>query len=85
MKIIIIILIPVFIGLTTFEYELSDIEDQISAARRAYNAAVTSYNNTIQMFPTSIVAGIQKDKPSSLLEIPKSEHKEINVNQLLNP
>ena len=70
---------------TNIEYELSDIEDQISAARRAYNAAVTSYNNTIEMFPSSIIAGIRKDKPGTLLEIPKSEQKEINVNQLLNP
>lgn len=67
------------------EFGLSDIEDQISAARRAYNAAVTSYNNTIQMFPASIVAGIRKDKSGTLLEIPKSEQKEININQLLNP
>lgn len=70
---------------TNIEYELSDIEDQISAARRAYNAAVTSYNNTIEMFPASIVASIRKDKPGTLLEIPKSEQKEININQLLNP
>ena len=70
---------------TTIEYELSDIEDQISAARRAYNAAVTCYNNTIQMFPASIVARIRKDKPGTLLEIPKSDQKEININQLLNP
>ena len=70
---------------TNIEYELSDIEDQISAARRAYNAAVTSYNNTIEMFPASIVAGIRKDKLGTLLEIPKSEQKEINVNQLLSP
>ncbi len=70
---------------TTIEYELSDIEDQISAARRAYNAAVTRYNNTIQMFPASIVAGMRKDTTNELLEIPKSEQKEINVNQLLNP
>ncbi len=69
---------------TNIEHELSDIEDQISAARRAYNAAVTSYNNTIEMFPASIVAGIRKDQPGTLLEIPKAEQKEINVNQFLN-
>ncbi|MFX0558083.1 LemA family protein [Maribacter sp. CXY002] len=69
---------------TTIEFELSDIEDQIAAARRAYNAAVTSYNNTVQMFPSNIVAGIRKDQDYTLLEIPKSEQKEINVNQLLN-
>ncbi len=66
------------------QYNLTDIEDQISAARRAYNAAVTSYNNKIQMFPASIIAGIRKDKSDTLLEIPKAEQKEVNIKQLLN-
>ncbi len=66
------------------EFELSDIEDQISASRRAYNAAVTSYNNSIQMFPASIIASIRKDKIKTLLDIPKSDQKEIDINQLLN-
>lgn len=69
---------------TSIEFELSDIEGQISAARRAYNASVTSYNNTIEMFPASIIASIRKDKAHMLLEIPKSDQKEININQLLN-
>ncbi len=66
------------------QFELTDIEDHISAARRSYNAAVTSYNNNIQMFPGSIVASIRKDKIDTLLEIPKAEQKEVNINQLLN-
>ncbi len=66
------------------QFELTDIEDQISAARRAYNTAVTSYNNNIQMFPASIVSGIRKDKTDTLLEIPKAEQKEVHINQLLN-
>lgn len=66
------------------QFELSDIEDQISAARRAYNAAVTTYNNKIQMFPANIIAGIRKDKPQLLLEIPVADQKEVNINQLLN-
>lgn len=66
------------------QFELTDIEDQISAARRAYNATVTSYNDKIQMFPASIIASIRKDKTDTLLEIPKTEQKEININQLLN-
>ncbi|MCT4582097.1 MAG: LemA family protein [Flavobacteriales bacterium] len=65
------------------QYELTDIEEQISAARRAYNAAVTSYNNKIQQFPASIIAGIRKDKTQLLLEIPKTEQKEINIKSLL--
>jgi len=50
------------------QFELTDIENHISAARRSYNAAVTSYNNKIQMFPASIVASIRKDKTETLLE-----------------
>ena len=66
------------------QFELTDIEDQISAARRAYNAGVTAYNNKIEMFPASVVAGFRKDKIAMLLEIPKAEQKEVNINQLLN-
>ncbi len=66
------------------QFELSDMEDQISAARRAYNAAVTGYNDKIQMFPAGIVASIRKDKAETLLDIPKAEQKEVNINLLLN-
>lgn len=37
---------------------LNELEEQISAARRAYNASVTDYNNAVQMFPTNIIAGM---------------------------
>ncbi len=66
------------------QHELSDLEEYISAARRAYNASVTVYNNKIQMFPASIIAGIRKDRTEPLLEIPKSDQQEVNINQLLN-
>ena len=66
------------------QYELSNIEDLISAARRSYNASVTSYNNKIQKFPASIIAKFRKDTAEQLLEIPKAEQKEVNINQLFN-
>lgn len=37
---------------------LAEIEEQIAAARRFFNAAVTSYNDTVQSFPASLVAGV---------------------------
>ena len=37
--------------------ELTNTEDQISAARRIYNGNVQSYNSSIQVFPNSIIAG----------------------------
>lgn len=35
---------------------LFEIEDRLSAARRAYNGAVTDYNNALEMFPTNFIA-----------------------------
>lgn len=35
---------------------LNEVEEQLAAARRAYNAAVTDYNNAVQTLPSSIVA-----------------------------
>ena len=37
--------------------ELTNTEDQISAARRIYNGNVQSYNTKIQVFPNSLFAG----------------------------
>jgi LemA protein len=37
---------------------LSEVEAQIAAARRSYNAAVTAYNISIETVPANIVAGV---------------------------
>jgi LemA protein len=37
--------------------QLSELEDQIQAARRIFNANVNAYNTRIQLFPNSLVAG----------------------------
>jgi len=44
----------------SFNKELSSIETNIAAARRIFNMSVNSYNNSIQVFPNSILANIQK-------------------------
>ena len=35
---------------------LTEIEEQISASRRAFNAAVAAYNNAVESFPSSLLA-----------------------------
>jgi len=52
---------------------LNELEEQISAARRAYNAAVTDYNNAVQMFPSSMFASAFGFAPAVLFEIPDAE------------
>jgi len=37
---------------------LTEIEEQISAARRAFNAAIYDYNNAVQTIPSSLVASL---------------------------
>jgi LemA protein len=61
---------------------LTELEEQISAARRAYNQAVTDYNNAIEMFPTNIMASFMKLQRKKVFEIPQSERENVNVGDL---
>lgn len=61
---------------------LNETEEQLSAARRTFNAAVTDYNTTIQSFPTSIIANKKGFKERKLLEIPEEERQNISVRDL---
>ena len=63
---------------------LNEIEEQISAARRAYNQAVTDYNNAIEMLPTNFMASAMNYKEKQLFEITKTERTNINVKELFN-
>ena len=47
---------------------LTEIEEQISAARRAYNAAVEPFNNAVEMFPSRIIASMMNFKLMSFFE-----------------
>ncbi len=41
----------------TLQHELADVEDKLSAARRAYNAASADYNTGRESFPANLIAG----------------------------
>jgi len=61
---------------------LNEIEEQISAARRAYNAAVVEFNNAIEMFPSSLVAGWMGLKRRKVFEVEEAEAAAPNVGEL---
>lgn len=42
---------------TMLQRSLNEVEAQIAAARRTYNAAVTGFNTAIEVFPASLLAG----------------------------
>jgi LemA protein len=63
---------------------LNELEEQISAARRAFNAAVTDYNNAVQMFPTNIVASMFGFQTKTLLEFSRQERQNPDVEKSLS-
>ncbi|WP_349351869.1 MULTISPECIES: LemA family protein [unclassified Flagellimonas] len=54
---------------------LNEMEEQLSAARRAYNAAVNSFNNGMEMFPSNIVAKLMGYTNRTLFTIEPTEAK----------
>jgi LemA protein len=63
---------------------LNEVEEQLSAARRAYNQAVTDYNNAIEMIPTNFMASAMAYKRKDVFNIVEQERKNINVKELFN-
>ena len=62
---------------------LTELEEQISAARRAYNAAVTDYNNAVEMFPASVVASMMNYKRRKFFEISEKERQVVDAGEHL--
>lgn len=55
--------------------ELSSTENKVSFARQAYNDAVLSYNNAIEVFPNSMIASRFAFKQAAMFEVENQEAK----------
>jgi LemA protein len=58
---------------------LTEIESQISASRRSFNAAVLQYNNLVQSFPSSIIAAKNNCQPAEFFSIETTERDNVTV------
>ncbi len=58
--------------------EITDTEDKIQAARRFYNGAVRDLNTKIQVFPTSLFAGLLGFKPREFFGVDEGEAAAVN-------
>lgn len=58
---------------------LSQLEDEIQAARRIYNSNVQAYNTSIQQFPGSVIAGQGGFEARDYFEIEASEREPVSV------
>jgi LemA protein len=57
----------------------NEVEEQIGAARRAYNSAVTEYNNAFEGFPGNMFAKNMKFIRKNVLETEDTEKQNVNA------
>ena len=60
----------------------NETEEQISAARRYYNAAIADYNNSIQTFPANIIANKYGFSPKKVFELEDKERENLTAGEL---
>jgi LemA protein len=63
---------------------LNEVEEQLAASRRAFNAAVTTYNNSVEVFPSNIVAALMNYGRRTLFEIPEEEKVKPDVKTIMD-
>lgn len=64
---------------TKLQEELSETEDKIAYARQFYNDTVLTYNNKVEMFPSSIIASMFKFKKETFFEANETEKENVKV------
>lgn len=61
---------------------LNEVEEQLSAARRALSAVITDYNTTIQSIPSNLIANLFGFKFYEWYQIPEEEREKPNIKEL---
>lgn len=60
-----------------FQEELSTTENKVAFARQAFNDSVMNFNNAVESFPSSVVAGMFKFEQAEFLDIESPEKREV--------
>jgi len=68
----------------SLQNEMSHLEDQLSAARRNYNAVVVTYNDSVKQIPTNIVAGVMGYSTKPVFRVSHAEAQNPDVASLFN-
>ncbi len=58
---------------------LNEVEEQLSASRRSYNAAVNAFNNSLEMFPSNIAGKLMGYSSKTFYKIGPLESEEPKV------
>ena len=62
----------------------NEIEEHIAAARRFYNSAVLELNNAVEIFPSSMIAGMLNIRKQEFFQVDEAETKPINAADYFN-
>ena len=63
----------------TLQTAIADVEEHLQAARRLYNANISSYNQDIVTFPTSIVAGMKGFTKKEFFEAEDAKKEDVKM------
>lgn len=66
----------------SLQASLNEIEGQLSAARRTYNAAVVRYNNAVESIPTNILASLMGYQRKSVFQVNEVEAQRPDIGKL---
>jgi LemA protein len=69
-------------NMSNLQKSLNEVEEQLAASRRGFNAAVTAFNNGVQMFPSSIFANCLGYSRRELFITPEFKKKNIDIKSL---
>lgn len=64
---------------TRLQLQISDVEEQLQAARRVYNSNVSIYNQKVVVFPSSIVASIKKINKREFFEAEETKREDVKI------
>lgn len=70
-------------NMTVAQQTYNEVEEQLAAARRFYNAAVNSLTNSIQIFPGNVFAKIINVKPMPFFAAGDEAKKQIDATKFL--
>lgn len=66
----------------SLQASLNEVEGQLSAARRTYNAAVVGYNNAVESIPTSVLASAMGYRRKPVFQVTAEEAKNPDIAKL---
>jgi len=61
---------------------IEEMEYQLQAVRRTFNAAAVDFNNYVEMFPSNLIASMKKYRLYELITIPEAEMVNVDVKAL---